>query len=185
MNRIIRVECWADFYFFGRLLENKELIRKEKNKPEVFKSIKDRSRGEFSIGIVDSDNESIDGYIKGFEVEYRLAFCAEVELYKLRDFHYYIILLSPKEFESWIVRFIENDCQRKLSEFGYDDFKAFTIDSKVIYEKLVQNEKFKNILDFVLQNLGNSDNHIRKLKLILQYLIEKKYMVDINEIRNV
>ena len=39
MNRSIRVECWADSYFFGRLLANKALIRKEKNKAEVFKSM--------------------------------------------------------------------------------------------------------------------------------------------------
>ena len=33
--KLIGVECWADKYFFGRLLNDNNLIRKEKNKQEV------------------------------------------------------------------------------------------------------------------------------------------------------
>ena len=37
--KLIGVECWADKYFFGRLLNDKNLIRKEKNKQEVIKEL--------------------------------------------------------------------------------------------------------------------------------------------------
>jgi len=185
MKRAIRVECWADFYFFGKLLLNKELVRKEKNKPEVFKSIKERSRGEFSIGIVDSDNEDIALYIKGFEIECRIQYCEEVELIKLKDHHYYILQLSPVEFEKWIIKFIEEDCNKSLSDFGYNNIKEFAEDSKVIPERLMSNEKFIEVIKFVLKNCELSDNHINKMKKILGYLIEKNYNVDINELKNV
>ena len=52
---IVGVECNADRYFFGRLLDNKNLIRKERNDSEVIKGVSVRSKGNFSIGIIDID----------------------------------------------------------------------------------------------------------------------------------
>lgn len=184
MKRVIRVECWADSYFFGKLLLNKDLIRKEKNKAEVFKSIRERSKGEFSIGIVDSDNDAIEPFIKGFKIEQRFFICEEVELIKLESYHYYIIQLHPKEFEKWIIKFIEIDCGKSLTEFGYNNYKEFEDDSKVIPEKLYKNDRFINLIDYVLKNHIISDNHISKIKIVLKYLVENTYMSDINELIN-
>ncbi len=185
MKRVIRVECWADFYFFGKLLLNKELIRKEKNKPEVFKSIKERAKEEFSIGIVDSDDDAIEPFLKGFTIEERFFVCEEVELIKIQGYHYYIIQLYPKEFEKWILRFVEKNCGKTLVEFGYKNYKDFEADSKVIPEKMERNERFLKVLGFVLNEHSNSINHIHKLKKVLEYLIEKNYAADINELKNV
>lgn len=185
MKRVIRVECWADFYFFGKLLLNKELIRKEKNKAEVFKSIKERAKGEFSIGIVDSDNDAIEPFIKGFKIEERFFVCEEVELIKLQDYHYYIIQLYPKEFEKWVLKFVEVNCSKTLVEFGYKSYQDFEDDSKVIPEKMERNERFLKLLGFVLNEHTNTDNHIHKLKTVLKYLVDNHYDADINKLKNV
>ncbi len=185
MNRVIRVECWADFYFFGRLLLNKELIRKEKNKAEVFKSIRERAKGEFAIGVVDNDNDAIEPYLKGFTIEQRFFICDEVEVIKIQDYHYYIIQLYPKEFEKWIVRYIENNCGKTLEEFNYNEYREFEDDSKVILEKLIKNERFIKMINYVLSDCDNSENHVSKIKKTLKYLIDNTYQADINELKNV
>jgi hypothetical protein len=184
MNKSIRVECWADNYFFGRLLTNKSLIRKEKNKSEVFKSIKERAKGIFSIGIVDSDNDNIEPFLGDLEIEERFFVCDELELIKIRGFSYFILQLHPKEFEKWLLKYIENAGQ-KLSDFGYSSYKEFENDSKVIPERMERNERFLNLINFVLDRCDETDNHINKMKKILQYLIEHTYSVDINDLKNV
>lgn len=185
MNRVIRVECWADFYFFGRLLLNKELIRKEKNKAEVFKSIRERAKGEFSIGVVDSDNDAIEPFLKGFTIEQRFFICDEVEIIKIQNYHYYIIQLYPKEFEKWIVKYLEDNCGKALVEFGYGSYEDFANDSKVIPEKLSKNQRFLDTINYVMKNYENSENHINKVKKVLKYLIENNYGADINYLKNV
>lgn len=184
MKRIIRVECWADYYFFGKLLENQSLIRKEKNKAEVFKSIKERSKGEFSIGIVDHDNENLDKYIKGFEVECTISVCEEIQIIKIKNNPYYVIQLLPNEFENWIVRYLEIVCNTSLTDFGYLDLKDFTKDSKVIYDRLLKNPRFIKLIKSVLESYCESDNFIKKMKTILEYLCNLNYNADINELRN-
>ena len=69
--KLIGVECWADKYFFGRLLNDNNLIRKEKNKQEVIKGVVVRNKGNFSIGIIDidDDNQKINGFDSIFESE--------------------------------------------------------------------------------------------------------------------
>ena len=185
MNRVIRVECWADFYFFGRLLLDKAIIRKEKNKAEVFKSIRERSNGEFSIGIVDSDNDTIEPFLGDLIIEDRFFVCKEVELIKVKGYHYYIIQLYPKEFEKWIESFLKNSCNKNLIDFGYNNYKEFEEDSKVIPDKLNKNERFINLINYVLDNHDNTDNQIKKIKSVLRYLINNTYKADINELKNV
>lgn len=185
MKRAIRVECWADSYFFGKLLSNKELIRKEKNKAEVFKSIRERAKGEFSIGIVDSDNEKIEPFLKGFEIEHRFFICEELELIKIENHNYYIIQLYPKEFEKWILRYIENNCGKTLGEFGYNNYSEFEGDSKVMPDRLTKNQRFIDMINYVLGNCENSENHISKIKEVLMYLIKNTYQADINYLKNV
>lgn len=184
MKRVIAVECWADSYFFGRLLQNKALIRKEKTKTEVIKSIAVRSKGAFSVGIVDSDNDAIEPFLKGFEIEEKISFGNELELVKLKGSEHFIILLSPKEFENWIVKFVK-DSGKALTDFGYSNLKEFATDCKVVPEKLHTNERFKVLMDFVFENYNKTDNHINTIKRILLYLLNNCYSVDINELKNV
>jgi hypothetical protein len=194
MKRIIGVECWADYYFFGKLLMDEKLIRKEKNKQEVVKGIIERSKGGFSIGIVDHDNEDLISYINKkykignkieCEIEDSISICDEINVVKIKNYPYFIIQLLPNEFENWIIQFLENNCNKSLKEFGYNNFEEFKDDSKVIYERLINNEKFITLIKFVLKSQADSKSHINKLKIILEYLIEKNYMADINKLKNI
>ncbi len=185
MKSSIRVECWGDNYFFGRLLENKSLIRKEKNKSEVFKSIKERAKGTFSICIVDNDGDDIEPFLGELEIEERFFLCNEIEIIKIKDKPYFILQLFPKEFEKWIEKYINKVCESDLKAFGYKDYKEFENDSKVIPERLNNNKRFIDLINFVLGDCDNTDNHISKTKKVLKYLIENTYQADINELKNV
>ncbi len=187
MRSSIRVECWGDNYFFGRLLENKSLIRKEKNKAEVFKSIKerDRTKGTFSICIVDNDGDAIEPFLKPLEIEDRIFVCEELEIIKVKDKPYFILQLFPKEFEKWIEKYITKHSEKNLLDFGYTSYKEFEEDTKVISEKLNNNKRFIALIDFVLKNCEETENHINKTKRVLKYLIEHTYQADINELKNV
>jgi hypothetical protein len=69
MSKVVRVECWADNYFFGKLLQNKSLIRKENAKSRVLESVLLKSGDTFAIGIVDHDGDNVADIIakqKGF-----------------------------------------------------------------------------------------------------------------------
>lgn len=185
MEKSVRVECWGDNYFFGKLLANKSLIRKEKNKAEVFKSIKERAKGIFSVCIVDSDGDEIEPFLGTLQIEERFFVCDELEIIKIKDNPYFILQLFPKEFEKWIKEYIEKSCGKTLTDFGYNSDKEFEEDSKVIPERLINNKRFIALIDFVLQNCDKTENHINKTKRVLKYLIENKYQADINELKNV
>ena len=185
MKNSIRVECWGDNYFFGRLLADKSLIRKEKNKAEVFKSIKERSKDVFSVCIVDNDGDRIEPFLGTLQIEQRFFICEEIEIIKIKDNPYFILQLFPKEFEKWIEKFITNHSEKTLVDFGYDSYEEFEDDSKVIPERLNNNKRFIGLIDFVLKNCEETENHIGKTKRVLKYLIENLYKADINELKNV
>ena len=166
-------------------MQNDQLIRKEKNKAEVFKSIKERSAGVFSIGIVDSDNDAVEPFLKGLIIEEKFFVCDELELIKILGQPHFIIVLHPKEFEKWIVKFLENNCNKSLHDFGYNSYQDFENDSKVIPGKITTNERFKSVIKYVLIEQANSNNHISKLKMLLNFLLLKTNEADINELKNV
>lgn len=185
MKRCIRVECWADKYFFGKLLQGEHLIDKQHNKTQVIKSFRDgKLNGIFSIGIVDSDNDPIKPFLKGLIVEHHFPICNEIEFIKIKAQPHYILVLHPKKFEKWVVKFLESDCQKILPEFKYGTYKEFEDDSKEIEPKILKNEKLMNLFKYVLIEQANSDNHINKLKRILSYLLANPYEADINELKN-
>ena len=184
MKNSIRVECWGDNYFFGRLLADKSLIRKEKNKAEVFKSIKERAKGTFSVCIVDNDGDRIEPFLGILQIEQRFFICDEIEIIKIKDNPYFILQLFPKEFEKWIEKFIVEDCGLGLENFGYETYQDFEEDSKVIPERLNSSKRFIALVDFVLKECDKTENHIYTTKKVLKYLIEQTYAADINELKN-
>lgn len=184
MEKVIGVECWADKFFFERLLSDKKVIRKEKNKNEVLKSIIERSKGNFSIGIVDEDDKEIEFYLKDAVVERKVEIGDFIEVIKLKNASHFIVQLKPKEFEKWIEVFVK-DLGKTIGDFGYENIQDFMAESKSLPEKLLRTDRFLKIMNFVFQHLEDSENHILKAKRILKYLVEKKYQADINELINV
>jgi hypothetical protein len=191
MERIVGVECFADEYFFKRLLRNDRIVRKEKNKEEVLKSVLERSKGNFSVGIVDADSKdfgkqrrSMEAYLKGLDIERKIDFGSTIQVVKVADKPWFFIQLAPVEFEQWIVKFLDDFCEKKLADFGFESALELCGETKVIPKRLLANEKVMTSFNYVLNEFQKTDNHVRKLKEILDYLIEMNYQADINEIAN-
>ncbi|MFK7058995.1 hypothetical protein V3Q90_02505 [Flavobacterium oreochromis] len=170
---IVGVECNADRYFFGRLLENKNLIRKERNDTEVIKSVVERSKGNFSIGIVDVDkNKKLPtSFTKINENDWTY-------IYKHQTNCQFLILVGPRQFEHWINEYLRQK-EVLIESFGFVTFNDFMETSKST--KPETSEKFKNVIDYVFSTYIDEENHILKLKRQLDYILEKKYQFNIDE----
>ena len=161
------VECNADRYFFGRLLNNKKLIRKERNDFEVINGVSLRNKDNFSLGIIDQDAE------RKVPISFSIIIDNDkTKIYKHKINFQFLILIGPIQFEHWIKNYliIKN---KNVEYFGFDNFNDFMENSKTI--KPETNERFRNLIDFVIENVNNDENHISKLKKQLEYILEKKY----------
>lgn len=175
--RVVGVECNADRYFFGRLLENKNLIRKERNDFEVIQSVVVRSKGNFSIGIIDIDkNKKIpNSFISIFENN-------NTVIYKNKNNFQFIFTIGPRQFEHWIGELLKIN-NIKISEFGFNSFNDFMTTSKSLNPE--NDDKFKKVIDKIFELYLIDDNHILKTKNQLKYIIEKKYNFNLEEFLNI
>ncbi|MES2486602.1 MAG: hypothetical protein V4581_11740 [Bacteroidota bacterium] len=175
--KLVGVECFADQYFFGRLINNRDFIRKERNDKEVIEGVTKRSRGNFSIGIIDIDKN------KKIPIEYQ-ELCASnnTTIYKHNINCQFLMLVGPRQFEHWIKEYLTS-VNKKAEDFGYNDFNGFMEESKSV--KPEKNERFKRVMDFVFENFEADNNHIHLMKKHLAYLIEKKYDFDKDEFLNI
>lgn len=174
---LVGVECNADRYFFGRLLNNKKLIRKERNDIEVIKGVCVRSKGHFSIGIIDVDKDKkIPNDFTGIYRD------ANTHIFKHNQNCQFLILIGPRQFEHWINEYLRLKNSSVL-EFGFSTFDDFMQNSKTISPE--KEEKFKNVMNFVFENLSENENHILKLKRQLEYILDKKYQFNIDEFQNI
>lgn len=174
---IIGVECNADRYFFGRLLNNKNLIRKERNDIEVVQSVTIRSKGNFSIGIIDIDkNKKIP---QNFELIHENN---HTKIFKSKESCQFLITIGPRQFEHWIHEFLKTK-NINIESFDFENFDKFMQTSKSL--KPETDIRFKNIIDVVIEKHNTDDNHILKLKKQLEYIIEKKYSFSIEEFNKI
>ena len=174
---IVGVECNADRYFFGRLLNDKKLIRKERNDIEVIKGVCIRSKGNFSIGIIDVDKD------KKIPNDFtRIYEDANTQIFKHNQNCQFLILIGPRQFEHWINEYLRLK-NSSVIDFGFSTFDDFMQNSKIISPE--KEERFKNVMNFVFENFNEDENHILKLKLQLEYILEKKYHFNIGEFQNI
>ena len=174
---LVGVECNADRYFFGRLLNDKNLIRKERNDKAVIDWVSVKSKNNFSVGIIDVDkNKKIPANFNKI-VDYQ-----HTQIYK----HYincqFLILIGPRQFEHWINEFLKIESV-KIESFGYSDLDDFMRNSKTLSPE--KEQRFKSVIDFVFEKIYKNENHILKLKIQLEYILEKKYQFNINEFQNI
>ena len=170
---IVGVECNADRYFFGRLLDDKNIIRKERNDFEVIKGVSIRSKGNFSVGIIDVDkNKKIPN---DFVI---LNENNNTKIYKHSNNYQFIILIGPRQFEHWINDFLKLK-QIQVETFGFTRFDEFMETSKSLNPE--KEQRFKNLIDFVVQNFNEDENHISRLKNQLEYMLKKKYEFNLKE----
>jgi len=174
--KLVGVECWADMYFFGRLINDKSLIRKESGDDAVINGVVIRSRGQFSIGIIDVDKDK--KIPKDFATIYE---DANSQIYKHNENCQFLILIGPRQFEHWINEYLKFK-NRSVESFGFSNFVEFMQKSKSL--KPENDERFKNVMNFVFENFNENENHILKLKVQLEYILEKKYQFKIEEFQN-
>jgi hypothetical protein len=175
--KLVGVECWADKYFFGRLLNDKNLIRKESGDDAVIDGVSKRSKGSFSVGIVDIDKDKKipTSFIKIYENE-------NTQIFKHNENCQFLILIGPRQFEHWINDYLKHK-NNTVEVFGFTNFVEFMKQSKSL--KPENDERFKNVINFVIENFQETENHILKLKTQLEYILEKKYQFNIDEFQNI
>lgn len=175
--RLVGVECWADKYFFGRLLNDKNLILKGSGDDAVIDGVCKGSKGSFSIGIVDIDKDKKipNLFVKIHENE-------NTQIFKHHENCQFLILIGPRQFEHWINDYLKNQ-NSSVEDFGFNNFVDFMKKSKTL--KPEADERFKNLINFVLENYDKDENHILKLKTHLEYILEKKYQFNIDEFQNI
>jgi hypothetical protein len=175
--KLVGVECWADKYFFERLLNDKSLIRKESGDDAVINGVVVRSKGNFSIGIVDIDKDKKipNSFAKIHEND-------NTQIFKHNENCQFLILIGPRQFEHWINEYLKNK-NSAVEDFGFINFVDFMKNSKSL--KPESDERFKNLINFVFDNFNEDENHILKLKKHLEYIIEKKYQFNIDEFQNI
>jgi uncharacterized phage-like protein YoqJ len=171
--KLVGVECWADKYFFGRLLNDKNLIRKESGDDAVIDGVTKRSKDTFSIGIVDIDKDKKipTSFAKIHENE-------KTQIFKHNVNCQFLILIGPRQFEHWINEYLKIR-NSAVENFGFVSFVEFMKQSKSL--KPENDERFKNVINFVFESFNEDENHILKLKKHLEYIIEKKYQFNIEE----
>lgn len=171
--KLVGVECWADKYFFERLLNDKSIIRKESGDDAVIDGVVIRSKGNFSIGIIDIDkNKKIPNNFSNIHAN------ENTQIFKHQENCQFLILIGPRQFEHWINDYLKIK-NSSVEVFGFINFVDFMKKSKSL--KPESDEKFKNLLDFIFENFNNHENHILKLNRQLNYLIAKKYQFNIDE----
>ncbi len=169
----VGVECNADRYFFAKLLGDKSLIRKEKNDKGVIDGIVKRSRDNFRIGIIDVDkNKKVPNDFKEIYAD------GNLRCLKREGMCQFLFLIGPIQFEHWINSFLKIQ-NKGVVDFGFENFEEFMQRSKTSTPE--NDSRFVALIDYVLKECLNSDNHIRKVKLQLEYLVEKKYEFELKE----
>ncbi len=186
MRKVIAVECWADYYFFSRLLRNEHLVRKEKNKAEVIKSLKERRKDGFGVGIVDSDNDDIRRFFGKEDNLIHFEICKGVDYYLIEGSVQHIIELSPKEFELWLLNYLKEYHKLGFEYFGYDNLRDFYRESKQRLEFLRDSERFKRLINFILGNFDETGNNcVKIIKDLLEKLVSDNYEFEIKKFLNV
>ena len=175
---IIGVECNADRYFFGRLLNNKNLIRKERNDLAVINGVVNEKRKDnFCVGIIDIDKDK--KIPQNFELIYENNY---TKIYKHKGNCQFLITIGPRQFEHWINEFLKTKNIR-IESFDFENFDKFMQTSKSL--KPETDIRFKNIIDVVIEKHNTDDNHILKLKKHLEYIIESKYNFSLEEFNKI
>lgn len=176
MERVVAVECFADRYFFGRLLQNDKCIRKLANKNKVLDAFNDsRLSNQFFIGIVDEDRKDLleNPKLKSF---IRIKEGNNFKIYKDKTKYHFIFALCPKAFEDWIFQFLIKQ-GKNLMQFDYSDFESFKKETKS--EQIDKDLKFKKLVNYIVENYTEGSNHVKDFKNHIDYLLSVNYEFDL------
>ncbi len=175
MSKFISVECFADKYFFSKLIGS-EYINKQANKPKAIANIL-RNSHKFEVGIIDEDKVKLkdNKQIKNQKVEFEWILQNDYfEVGRIKDKNQVFIQLIP-EFEPWISKVLKNYFNKDIQDFGFADLKDFNSIKGINQNK---DKRFVSLVKFILENYSTTDNPVKKLKQILDEIQTNPYNID-------
>lgn len=162
-------ECYVDTNLINVLTG--KFCNHQKGCPNVCKTLKDKFKEEFAIGIIDKDKriptEALNNYCEIAKSEYLI-------LLKHKCLCHYIIQINPAV-EIFILEAAKN-LNINLDEFGLSSdlsqLKKFTKSSDAKDNKLFSD---------LFKSLAQASN-MKQLKAVLDYLLKNKYKVESSEL---
>jgi hypothetical protein len=171
-------ECYADTLLIEMLVPSNGRYNHKHSCYEVQNEmVKGRLKDSFAVGIVDADKRKIS-YLNDFEVVDEVKGNLILWRHKVKTIHHFIIQLCPA-LEGWVLG-VCNQEGVDLNGLPSDilGLRKYTkMQSSLTDPRLVS--VFKSIAE-----KGKNDS-VRKLKGWIEYLKEKNYQADINELINV
>lgn len=169
-------ECFFDTVLLKKLMQtNKRLIHRKGCNNVVNDLDSTRLKDSFAVALIDKDKRDLD-YLKECTVLYEEN---KLVLLKHKNRKHFIIQLNPP-LENWIIEVLQENGLR-IEDFGYSkDYKKL---KKQIKDD-IENEGDERLNKLVNAIIKTDCASIKKLKSFLQYLKEKNYQVDINELIN-
>lgn len=171
-NRILYVlpECYVDTNLIEYLLDAH--VNHQHSCTKVIENLKNTYKDRFAIGIIDRDKKQM-GYIDECD---EIAKTKHLSLLKHKIQNHYIITIKPA-----VDRFIL-DCaiQQAVHTEDYGlpaKLKDFTNISKSVTSNT--DSRFKNLFKAL-----RSNQEFRNLRISLEYMVQHKYDIDPNVLRN-
>lgn len=174
-NECIIPECYIDSCLIEVLLfAEKNHVNHQKGNGTVAKCMKEDFADGFCIGVIDEDRHVLD-YLQEFEVKIE---SVGLKLWQHKLKPHYIIQIRPV-IEQWIINVCETS-QISLIQFSLpNEIKSLKKESKSRESK-----KDIRFINLFRELLNKQCDEVMKLKSWLEYLKNKKYNVDINELIN-
>jgi hypothetical protein len=173
MDLAIIPECYVDTNLVETLVPPHKQYNHQKGCGTVTKIMKEKFTDSFALGIIDKDKKEVD-YLKEFN---EISKTDSLILHKHKTRHHYILQIAPG-IEQFIFKCLE-DVGLSLSQFNLpQNLDLFRKESKTINSK--NDDRFTKLFE-ALRNEKSAD--ILQLSTIINYLKERNYQADENELK--
>lgn len=186
LSKCVIPECNVDSCLFNVLLQfGRDGVNHTKGNATVVKKVQEKFDDLFCVAIIDRDRRDLDFLQKECD---RVFLEDELDvyfiLYKRKNKHHYFIQIVPA-IEEWIIKVCEelgiNLSETVLSVSTLEDLKKLTKSTSSKYD-----DRFVNLFKTIVKQAEEQDYlPVLKLKRVIEYLLNKLYKVEINEIKNV
>jgi hypothetical protein len=172
-NRSIIPECYVDSCLTEVLLNaGKSHVNHQKGNGTVAKKMKEDFNDSFCVGIIDEDRRPL-AYLTEFDLKKQ---SAALKLWKHKTKHHYLIQVCPV-----IEQMITKECLVKNIELV--DFNLPSEVRDLMKEsKSVSSKNDIRFIELFKRMLSEECDSFIVLRRWLQYLKQKKYQTDINEL---
>lgn len=179
-------ECNIDSNLFDVLLNfEKESINHTKGNGTVVTKMKIKFANLFCIGIIDKDKIELPQIKNDFDKIEIGGVEDYFVLYKSKHNHHYLIQMLPV-IETWICS-VTRKLEIQLDKFGINAVtpkELVKITKKDVDSKY--DPRFKALFkEIVKQSSEKNFLPVLKLKRIVNFILDKNYQIDINELRNI